>query len=227
VPGPTDHHQHFVNLATRSLLDAVSQHFQIVCRRQNDGSVCSVNRQAIVIYREIIRDGRLASLHGQLEIMERPGRGKRLRAGPPDVGNRRIPDYACDRQLSDAVRKLNLFTAQTTVLPGCQFYEIRVFIKRGDVMFVRPGNCLIEFYYLPVLLNRRRAMPVRPDVFYIVFSWDVDRQDGSSIKFSSDGDIDERRDLFSHSDGNKKIIAVNAVQSFYLVGWKRIFWYDP
>src|SRR5215510_94705 len=60
----------------------------------------------------------------------------------------------------------------------------------------------------------------------IVIPWDVKRPDGSPVEISREGDIDERRDLIFHSDWNQKIIAVNAIQSFYLVRWKNVPWRD-
>lgn len=68
---PTDQRQHFINHAPRLLLDAIRDHLQIVRRRQREGSG-AIGRQAIVIYREIERDGCVASLYSYLEIMERP-----------------------------------------------------------------------------------------------------------------------------------------------------------
>src|SRR5215813_14771715 len=93
-------------------------------------------------------------------------------------------------------------------------------------MVVRLGARLIESACVRVWLNLRIIGLRRFASSSIVFLWDVKRPDGSPVEISREGDIDERRDLIFHSDWNQIIIAVNAIQSFYLVRWKNILWRD-
>src|SRR5215475_5951003 len=93
-------------------------------------------------------------------------------------------------------------------------------------MVVRLEARIIESDCGRVRLNLRIIGLLRFASSSIVFPWDVKRPDGGPVEISREGDIDERRDLIFHSDWNQIIIAVNAIQSFYLVRWKSVSWRD-
>src|SRR5262245_55434315 len=93
-------------------------------------------------------------------------------------------------------------------------------------MVVRLDASIIESDCGRVRLNLRIIGIPRFASSSIIFPRDVKRPDGGPVEISREGDIDERRDLIFHSDWNQIIIAVNAVQSFYLVRWKNISWGD-
>src|SRR5262245_15311658 len=93
-------------------------------------------------------------------------------------------------------------------------------------MVVLLAASIIESACVRVRLNLRIIGLPRFASSSIVFPWDVKWPDSGPVEISREGDIDERRDLIFHSDWDQIIIAVNAVQSFYLVRRKNISWRD-